>query len=222
MPPRDRPPRPGEWPPDGPTDFPDLDTGDALPAVLPRTTTQADVARMLAERFPRYGSPDVRPVQFAEAYAHLMAVAAARAEWLGQLLQDAVRREGLDAFVGDVLSLTKDGDAVPVSEEVRALARLEADERSRAERLARDGIRIGIEASQVDAMRSYGKTVITAMRCFAEELGVPWTDPTVARIARRALLKARMQLGFDVRPPDEAGPPLADEERAGLLRAALG
>jgi hypothetical protein len=222
VPPRDIPPPPDQWPPDGPTDFPDLDADTALPVVLPRTPTQAEVARMLAERFPRYGSPDVRPVQFAEVYAHLMAVAAARAEWLGQLLQDAVRREGIDALIGDVLSLTKDGEPVPVSEEIRALARMEADERSRAERLARDGIRIGIEASQVDAMRSYGKTVITAMRCLVEELGLPWTDPSVARVARRALLKARLQLGFDVRPPDEVGPPLTEEERARVLRVASG
>lgn len=214
--PRDVPP----WPPDGPTDFPDLD--DALPVVLPRTASQAEVVRILAERFPRYGAPDVRPVQFAEVYAGLMATAAARAEWLGAVLEDAVRREGLDGLVGGTYGLTKDGEAVQIGEDVRALAKLEAEERARAERLARDGIRIGIEASQVDAMRSYGKTVITAMRCLVEELGLPWTHEAVARVARRSLLKARMQLGFDVRPPDEAGPPLTEEERAGLLRAALG
>lgn len=218
MPPRDVPP----WPPDGPTDFPDLDADTALPAVLPRTPTQAEVVKLLAERFPRYGAPDVRPVQFAEVYAGLMATAAARAEWLGQLLADAVRREGLDAIVGGTYGIAKDGEPVQIGEDVRALAKLEADERNRAERLARDGIRIGIEASQVDTMRTYGRTVITAMRCLVEELGLPWTDPAVGRVARRSLLRARMQLGFDVRPPDEAGPPLTEEERAGLLRAALG
>lgn len=215
----DDPPRPPGWPP-GVSDFPDDGQG-ALPTVLPRTPTQAELVKLLAERFPRYGAPDVQPVQFAETYAQLMAVAAARAQWLGEILQDALRREGLDALIGDKMELTRDGTPVPVAEELRALVKLEADERTRAERMARDGIRIGIEASQVDAMRSYGKTVITAMRMFADELGVPWTDPAVARVARRAILRARQELGFDVRSPEEAGVMLSDEERGRLLRMAL-
>lgn len=216
----DDPPRPPSWPP-GVSDFPDDDRA-ALPAVLPRTPTQAELVKMLAERFPRYGAPEVQPVQFAETYAHLMAVAAARSEWLGELLQDALRREGIDALIGDKFELDRQGNPVAVSEELRALVKLEADERTRAERMARDGIRIGIEASQVDAMRSYGKTVITAMRCFADELGVPWTDPAVARVARRAILRARQELGFDVRSPEEAGAGLTEDERGELLRVALG
>lgn len=217
----DQPPRPPQgWPP-SPSDFPDHGGADGLDFVLPRNVTQAELVKALAAKFPRYGSPDVRPVQFAEAYAHLMAVAVARAEWLGILLHDALKREGMDALVGDKMELTRDGEPVPVSEELRALVKLEADERTRAERLARDGIRIGIEASQVDAMRSYGKTVVTAMRCFADELGVPWTHPAVARVARRALLAARQQLGFDVRSPEEAGIRLTVAEREDVMRVAL-
>lgn len=214
-------PTPPPWPPDQPTDFPDGDPDSALPVVLARTPGRVEVVRMLAERFPRYGSPDVNPVEYADTYARLMATAAARAEWLGQLLQDALSRHGEGALVGEVYQLTKTGERVAVSEEVRALVKLEAEERTRAERMARDGIRLGIEASQVDTMRSYGRTVITAMRWFAQEFGLPWTDPVVSRIARRALHGARMELGFDVRPPDEAGPPLSAEERARVLQTAL-
>ena len=97
------------------------------------------------------------------------------------------------------------------------IAKLEAEERNRAERLARDGIRIGIEASQVDSMRSYGKTVVTAMRALVRELGIDWNDPAVTRVSRRALLQARHELGFDVRPPDEAGPALSPVERGRVL-----
>lgn len=214
------PPPPRGWPPD-PSEFPALPDDGALPTVLPRNGTQKELVRLLAERFPRYGAPDVQPVQFAETYAHLMAVAAARAEWLGRLLQDSLEREGLDALVGDKMELTREGVPVPVSEELRALVKLEADERTRAERMARDGIRIGIEAAQVDSFRSYGKTVVTAMRCFAEELGLPWTDPAISRISRRAILRARQALGFDVRSPEEVGPGLSADERARIMRSLV-
>lgn len=196
---------------------PDILDGDPLPAFLARSATRSEVYEELARRFPRYGSPDVRPVQFAEAYANLMAVAAARAEWLGELLQGQLARDGLGAMIGHTYALSADGNAVPVSEELRALAKLEADERARAERMARDGIRLGIEASQVDAMRSYGKTVVATMKAFAAELGLPWNDPAVTRVARRALLTARQELGFDVRPANEAGPGLSVEERSRVL-----
>lgn len=214
------PPPPSGWPPE-PSDFPAVPDDGALPTVIPRNQTQAQLVRMLADRFPFYGAREVQPVQFAEAYAHLMAVAAARAEWLGTLLRDAIEREGLDALVGDKMELTREGHPVPVSEELRALVKLEADERTRAERMARDGIRIGIEASQVDAMRSYGKTVITTVRAFSEEMGLPWTDPAVTRAVRRAILRARQILGYDVRSPEEAGPALSAEERTRLWRSAV-
>lgn len=212
---------PPEWPPPGPSRFPDSPADEPLPALLARSVTDAEMQRELARRFPRYGSPDVRPVQFAETYAHLLAVAVARAEWLGVVLQQQLEREGLSAMVGKVYALTKTGDRIAVSEEVRVIARLESEERTRAERLARDGIRIGIEASQVDAMRSYGKTVVTTMRTFAAELGLDWNDPVITRIARRAILSARQQLGFDVRPAEEAGPGLSEEERSRVLGRAL-
>lgn len=199
------------------TDFPDSPDSASLPAILPRLATEAQVVRELARRFPRYGSPDVRNVQFAETFAHLMAVSAARAEWLGELLQDQLERYGLEALISPTYAATKTGDVVEVGQEISVIAKLEIDERNRAERLARDGIRIGIEASQVDSMRSYGKTVVTAMRALVEELGLDWQDPALTRVSRRALLKARHQLGYDVRPPDEAGPALSLAERERVL-----
>lgn len=206
-----------QWPPSDGTSFPDSPDSSSLPAILPRLASSSQVVKELAKRFPRYGSPDVRSVQFAETYAHLMAVSAARAEWLGMLLQDQLERYGIVALVGKTYGLTKAGDRVEIGEEVSVIARLEADERKTAERLARDGIRIGIEASQVDSMRSYGKTVVTAMQALVEELGLDWKDPAMTRVSRRALLSARQRLGFDVRPPDEAGPALSLAERERVL-----
>lgn len=199
------------------TQFPDSPDTASLPAILPRLASETQVVRELARRFPRYGAPDVRGVQFAETYAHLMAVSAARAEWLGLLLQDQLERYGLEALVSTTYATTRTGEVVEVGKEVSVIAKLEAEERKTAERLARDGIRIGIEASQVDSMRSYGKTVVTAMRALVKELGIDWNDPAVTRVSRRALLQARHELGFDVRPPDEAGPALSLAERERVL-----
>lgn len=199
------------------TDFPDSPESSSLPAILPRLAAERQVVQELARRFPRYGAPDVRNVQFAETYADLMAVAAARAQWLGELLQDQLERHGLEAMVTPTYAATKTGDVVEVGQQISVIAALESKERDRAERLARDGIRIGIEASQVDSMRSYGKTVVTAMRALVQELGIDWHDPAVTRVSRRALLTARHQLGYDVRPPDEAGPALSLAERERVL-----
>lgn len=199
------------------TTFPDNSDASALPAILPRAATEMQVVRELARRFPRYGSPEVRGVQFAETYAELMNVSAARAAWLGDLLQDQLDRYGLEALVSPTLAATKTGEVVEVGQQISVIADLESRERDRAERLARNGIRAGIEASHADSMRTYGQTVVTAMKVLVEELGLDWTDPVMTRMSRRALLGARQRLGFDVRPPDEAGPALTPEERGRVL-----
>jgi hypothetical protein len=180
----------------------------------------------IQEELPHYGSPDLRPVQLAEVYARLAAVSVQRAAFLGRLLAEAYQREGIGALIGVktdavVISLGRDAgsslETYPVSEEVRGLARLEAEERDRAERLAREAIKLGIEARRVDVLRSYGRTVAETIRAFARELGLDWTDPAVRRIAQRAVLAARQSLGFDYRSPEEAGARLSPEERQRLL-----
>lgn len=178
-----------------------------------------------SRRLPHLGDPALRPVQFAEVYARLLAVAIARAEFYGALLAeqferaDAGERDGehgdydpgprgaLGALVGDTYDLDKHGEPVATGEAIRALVKLEADERDRAARLARDGIRIGVQAKQVDVMRSYGHTVVTAMRSLCQELGMDWTDETTRRAAQRAILAARSQLGAEALARGSDGAP---------------
>ena len=162
---------------------------------------------------PHYGQPDLAPVQFADLYADLAATAAARAQELGALLAEEYRRCGLGALVGDRMAATPHGEPVVIGEEVRALAALEAAERDRAERLAREGIKLGIEAKKVDVMRGYARTIAAVAQQFAVELGLNWNDPATRRAAQRAVLAARQQLGADFASPDKAGPRLSEQEQ---------
>lgn len=188
-----------------------------LPPVSAGTAAEKRAARVLAERLPGYGDPAVRPVQFAEAYAHLVAVSCARAEFYGILLADAYEREGISALVGHKLDVDRFGDTHEVSEELRGLVRLEAEERDRAAKLIKDGVRLGIEAQKVDVMRSYGRTVVEALKALCGELGIPWEEQA-RRAAQRAILAARTTLGYQVTSPERAGPPLSEAERAQLAR----
>jgi hypothetical protein len=187
-----------------------------LPPVSAGSAAERRAARVLADRLPGYGDPAVRPVQFAEAYAHLVAVSCARAEFYGILLADQYEREGVTGLIGHKLDVDRFGDTHEVSEELRGLVRLEAEERDRAAKLIKDGVRLGIEAQKVDVMRSYGRTVVEALKALCGELGIPWEDGT-RRAAQRAILAARTTLGYQVTAPDRAGPPLTAEERTRLI-----
>lgn len=209
-----------EWPPGSEKAKAWADPADpTLPPVSAGSRADRAAARVLADRLPGYGDPAVRPVQFAEAYAHLVAVSCARAEFYGILLAQQFAAEGVGALVGKKLDVDRFGDTHEVSEELRGLARLEAEERDRAAKLIRDGVRLGIEAQKVDVMRSYGHTVVEALKALCGELGIAWEDGT-RRAAQRAILAARTTLGHQVTAPDRAGPPLSEAERAHLIGGA--
>lgn len=187
-----------------------------LPPVDPTGDAERKAARILARRLPTYGSPELRPIQFAEAYARLTAVACARAEFYGELLAQQYAREGPSGLVGHKFDADREGNLYEVSEELRGLVRLEAEERDRAAKLIRDGVRLGLEAKQVDVMRSYGATVVAALREMCNEISIPWDD-NARRAASRAILTARTALGQQVATADRAGPALTVEQRQRLL-----
>lgn len=200
------------------------------PATSGPTAPGYDIERRMSDVLPHYNSPDLQPVQLAEVYARLTATAVARAGWLGARLAEACEREGIAALVGDKYAVTtvsngagmpESLERVPVSEEIRALARLEAEERDRAERLTREAVKLGIEAKRVDVMRSYGRTVAEVTRQMADELGLDWADPAVRRVAQRAVLGARAALGYDARSREAVGPRLSDEERERVLGGVM-
>lgn len=204
---------------------------DPADPLSPQPPARDDLERTLRQharrQLPHLASADLRPVQFAEAYAKLAAVAMARAEFYGSLLAemfgawdreghadvvdpgwnedddyDPGSGDGMRALVGTTYDLSKDGLAVPTGEAIRALVKLEAEERDRAAKLMRDGIRIGIEAKQVDVMRSYGRTVVASLRSLCMELGIDWADESTRLAARRAIISARTSLG-DLLAPEQ-------------------
>lgn len=192
----------------------------------PRVEDVVDADTRLRGEFPHLGGGSFAPVQLAEVYARLVAVSLARAEFLGALLAEAYRDQGVDALVGVVRSgaVLKGGKGMPdeletydASEAVRALVQLEGAERDRVERLTKDAIRLGIEANRVDVMRGYARTVVEVTRAMAGELGLDWNSPRVRLVAQRAVLAARATLGYEHHSPDEAGPRLSPGEAARLL-----
>lgn len=178
---------------------------------------EARIARRMAQQLPGIGSPELRPVQFAEAYALLTAVSLAKADFYDQLLAEQYEREGLAGLIGHKIDVDKFGEEHEVSEEIRALVRLSESERDRAAKLIEKGISLGIQARQVDVMRSYGRTVVAALRALCGELGVTWEDAATKRAAQRAILSARTAVGADFAAPDRMGPALSDEDRARIL-----
>lgn len=111
---------------------------------------------------------------------------------------------------------------VETAESIRALVALEAEERDRAAKLLHQGIRIGVQVKQVEAMRAYGDTIALAMQAFAAQLGIDTDDELVSRAAARAVILARLAQGAVEGDPDvDGGPELSAAERRGLLVRAL-
>jgi len=206
-----------------PPEFHGSGTGDEtrdfdLPHDLPDDEFGRALVAKYRGRLPYYGSPDVRQIQFANGFAELAAVAFARAEFYGALLASQFADDGMRGIVGYEMAATmatrdSDPEIFKKLERVRALVELEAAERDRAAAMTEKGIRLGMEASKVDALRSYGQTVAQFARAMAEEFGINWSDPATRRGVQRALLAARQRLGFELRTPAEAGPALTAEEK---------
>ena len=202
---------------------------DPTDPLSPQPPASTDLERQLRQharrQLPHLATADLRPVQFAEVFARLAAVAMAKAEFYGQMLADLYERydqgsaravfdedadtgneyfpgegKGFRALIGDVYSVGKFGDVVATGEAIRALVKLEAEERDRAADLAYKGIKVGIEAKQVDVMRSYGRTVVAAIRSMCLELGVDWAAEDTRLAARRAIISARTSLGDLIAP----------------------
>lgn len=209
---------PREWPPglSGASAYARYDD-PTLPPPAPTDEVEQRAVDAMAERLPHLGSPDIRPIQFAEAYSRLVAVSCARAEFLGGLLAEAYAREGMGSLIGHKFDADKFGTLYEVSEETRGLAAMEERERDRAAKLIKDGLRIGIEAKHVDVLRSYGATVVAALRTMCGQLGVPWDDEATRRAASRAIVAARTGSGETIASMERVGPPLSEEERRRII-----
>lgn len=195
-----------------------------VPHDLPRDEADDFVLGKIRARLPYYGSPEVRGVQFANGYAELAAVALARAKFYGELLAAQYDEEGLGGLIGmEIAGVAVGGEEKRLetyekSELIRALVALEQSERDRAATLIEKGVRLGMEAKNVDTMRTYGRTVSEALKAFSEQLGLTWSDETIRRAAQRSILIARERLGFALKSANSAGPALTEFEKEEMRR----
>ncbi len=137
---------------------------------------------------------------------------------------------GLEGIIGftrtaAVVSTGRDEQELQTAETgeaIRALVALEAQERDRAAKLLHQGVKIGIQMRQVEAMRAYGDTVALAMQQLCRELGISPEEEAVSRAAMRAVIIARAAQGAAEGDADtDAGPALTDAERERVLVRAL-
>lgn len=195
-----------------------------VPHGLPRDEEEQFVLGKIRARLPFYGSPEVRNVQFANGYAELAAVSLARCKFYGELLAKQYDDEGLDGLIGmEIAGVAVGGEEKHLetyekSEIIRALVLLEQTERDRAASLIEKGVRLGMEAKNVDMMRTYGRTVSEALKAFAEQFGLVWSDEVTRRAAQRAVLIARERLGFALKSANSVGPALTETEKDQVRR----
>lgn len=134
------------------------------------------------------------PPNVAELYARLISVAAERAQLYGAQLAAAYAEVGDKALSRTTYLVDQHtGELVESGEQITALVKLEMDERKTLERLIVQGARLGLERRAVEAIARQGSVLVSALRRFAEAMGLDFNDPTVRRQLQAALLAAREQ-----------------------------
>lgn len=193
--------------------------------------SRSEAARSLDERqraallrFPTYGDPELRPVEFAEAYARLAASVVAQLSFVDELIAAEYQQHGVAAFrtMETSTEVVGTGESAHVEitptgkESMTVLLTWQGQLQTRAAKILADGVKIGIKARQADLVRRYGEWVATAMQELCGQVGVDWDAQPTRRAAQRAVLRTRERLGLGVTPPDAAGPALDDAERAAI------
>jgi hypothetical protein len=190
---------------------------------------------------PRVGDGLHTSLNFLDAYAQLAAVAMARAEFYGELLQAQMTADA-DAsgstlggptigaglvgytYTASVLGPAREQEVevTATGEQVRALVEMERWERKEAARLIERAVAMNVQLHQTEVIRSYASTISTALQALVIELGLSMDDEPTLRAAQRAALSARRMMGHDDGDPDtHIGPRMSAHERAAVLRAAL-
>jgi hypothetical protein len=129
---------------------------------------------MVRAELVRWGLGDAK-VDPGEVLLRLVSQAAARAEFLAQLLQEQYDRveageetttlpKRLSVLVGRTFALNRDGQPVPIAEAVRALVQLEGEERDRCANFATKAIAAGLLERQVQLAERQGALIADVLR----------------------------------------------------------
>jgi hypothetical protein len=142
------------------------------------------------DRDPGWQPPSsevARRLDPAEMLLRLMAQSATRAVWLADLIRVMVEREGIGALISE-----KTGpQGNPMGEEVRALVRMEAEERKKASELALKAVAAGIAQRQVELAQREAQIMISGMMAFAKAMGFDPSDMAVREKISASLIQAR-------------------------------
>lgn len=151
-------------------------------------------------QFTFLGDGRERPsaMRFTEAYGQLMQLALERVRLYGQLLAKQFEDDAGKAFWDEIWVSGEDSPSYKTGEYVRALVKLESEERDRAARLLESALRFGIEARHADLRKDQVRTLVLSLKNMASELGVPDTAET-RRVMQRAVLEARKTVLADAR-----------------------
>jgi hypothetical protein len=137
-----------------------------------------------------------------ELYSRLIAIATERLALYGRQLAAAYAESGVDALRGVVHIVDPEtGTLVPNAEKPTGLVMLEMEERRTLERLIIQGARLGIEKSAAESLARNGTILVTALRTFAEAMGMDWQNELVRRRMQSALIAARAAAERADQPP---------------------
>lgn len=149
---------------------------------LAKTQGEANMAAWQAA-----GNSDKPPLDLGAAVMDQLRVAVIRADIYGELLRIQISAEEIAGLVGPTYAAGRDGARVETGEQVRALARLEAEWRDRVVKYAETAHRMGIATQVIELAQGQAEIVVLAFRAALEAAGAELLPGVRALMVERFL-----------------------------------
>jgi hypothetical protein len=171
----------------------------------PQVAAKAAIRHEVAQWFPGGTTEDP-----GEVLLRMVTVTSERVALYASLLEEQYQKAAagdetttlparIGVLIGHKHALTRDGDAVPVEEAIRALVALEQQERALAGSLAAKAVSAGLEARRIDVAQRRGSEIAAVLQALVGDAGLALTAEQ--RLAFPAAL--RRVLGFASQPAIE-------------------
>lgn len=133
--------------------------------------------------------------ELGSIYARLAALSVQRLRVLSAQLAAAYEADPAGALVYERKAYDPaTEELVTIGQEVTALAKLEAAERDRLERLITVAVRLRLEVRSEEAIRLQGRRMAALVQAACEQAGLDWSLPETRRVAQRAVVAAEAML----------------------------
>lgn len=149
---------------------------------LARTQGEANLLAWSAEAA---ADRDIAPLDPGQVVMDQLRVAVMRADVYGELLRIQVADKEIGGLIGATFAAGRDGARVETGEQVRGLARLEAEWRDRVVRFAKAAHEMGIAERHIELEQGKAQLVVSA---FLSALGVLGLVPADRDLALRTFL----------------------------------